>query len=128
MPDDTDSLREDRPDLAPTVPHTPTGGSAGHAPAPGGGEAVPERVGRYRVEGEIARGGMGRVLRVRDDELGRALAVKVLLDEHRGHPELERRFLDEARLTGGLQHPGVPPVHELGRLAGGTPYFAMKLI
>src|SRR5262249_55419065 len=41
---------------------------------------------------------------------------------------LVRRFLEEARLMGQLQHPGVPPVHDLGELPGGRPFFAMKLI
>jgi hypothetical protein len=71
---------------------------------------------------------MGVVLRAHDDELGRALAVKLLLGPPEARPELERRFVEEARLTGQLQHPGVPPVHELGRLEDGRPYFAMKLV
>jgi serine/threonine-protein kinase len=101
-------------------------------PAPGAAAPVSaqalERVGRYRVEAELARGGMGVVLRARDPDLDRPLAVKVLLPQHRGRPDLEQRFLEEARLTGQLQHPGVPPVHELGRLDDGRPFFAMKLV
>jgi serine/threonine-protein kinase len=84
--------------------------------------------GNYELLDEVARGGMGVVLRARDPAFGRLLAVKVLLPLHRGEPELERRFLAEARLTGRLQHPGIPPAHELGRLADGRPFFAMKLV
>src|SRR5262245_46746043 len=96
--------------------------------APGDGAAWPERVGRYKIEGEVGRGGMGVVLRAQDPDLGRALAVKLLLAGPGERAEFERRFLEEARLTGQLQHPGVPPVHELGRLEDGRPFFAMKLV
>jgi serine/threonine-protein kinase len=77
---------------------------------------------------EVGRGGMGVVYRAHDPELHRTLAVKVLLPEHRGDPGLERRFLEEAQLTAQLQHPGIPPVHRIGRLADGRPFFAMKLV
>ena len=62
--------------------------------------------GRYQLLGEIARGGMGAVLKGRDTDLGRDLAVKVLLEQHRDHPELVRRFVEEAQIGGQLQHPG----------------------
>ncbi len=71
---------------------------------------------------------MGVVLRARDPDLRRPLAIKMLLEEHQGRPELVQRFREEARLTGQLQHPGVPPVMELGALPDGRPFFAMKLI
>jgi serine/threonine-protein kinase len=99
----------------------------GGATQPSTGE-LPARAGRYRIEGEVARGGMGCVLRAFDPDLERSLAVKALLSKHRGSPEAERRFLEEARITGQLQHPAIPPVHEVGRLDDGRPYFAMKLI
>lgn len=87
--------------------------------------ALPPAAGRYRIEEEIARGAMGRILRVRDEDFDRPLAMKILL----GHgADLERRFVREARITGLLQHPGVPPVHALGRLEDGRPYFVMKLV
>jgi hypothetical protein len=71
---------------------------------------------------------MGTVFRAYDPDIRRSLAVKVLQDRHRGRADLERRFLSEAQLTGQLQHPGVPPVHEIGRLSDGRPFFAMKLV
>jgi serine/threonine protein kinase/Flp pilus assembly protein TadD len=89
---------------------------------------LPARLGRYRIEEEIARGGMGRVVRVHDEDFGRPLAMKVTLRTVQGRGDLEQRFLREARITGRLQHPGVPPVQELGRLPDGRPYFIMKLI
>ncbi len=84
--------------------------------------------GRYHLVGEIARGGMGAVLKGRDVDLGRDLAIKVILEEHREIPEMVRRFVEEAQIGGQLQHPGIIPVHELGRFPDGRLYIAMKLI
>jgi tetratricopeptide (TPR) repeat protein/tRNA A-37 threonylcarbamoyl transferase component Bud32 len=87
-----------------------------------------EQIGRYQLLEEIAEGGMGKVLRVRDPDFERTLAIKVMKPKASEHPTAQRRFLEEARLTGRLQHPGIPPVHELGRLDNGSPFFAMKLV
>jgi tetratricopeptide (TPR) repeat protein len=88
----------------------------------------PEQTGdRYQLQGEIARGGMGAVLRGRDVDLGRDLAVKVLLEKHADNPEVARRFLEEAQIGGQLQHPGVVPVYDVGRF-GERPFFTMKLV
>jgi hypothetical protein len=84
--------------------------------------------GRYEVQGEIARGGMGAILKGRDTDLGRDLAIKVLLDAHKDKPEVVRRFLEEAQISGQLQHPGIVPVYELGRFADERPFFTMKLV
>jgi serine/threonine-protein kinase len=119
---------EPRPDTPPLdAAATSPPAAPGAAPNPAG-EAPPAQAGRYLLEGEIAAGGMGRVYRAYDPELGRSLAVKVLLERHRDLPELEKRFRAEAQITGQLQHPGIPPVHEVGTLADGRPFLAMKLI
>jgi serine/threonine-protein kinase len=110
------------PDVAATLRQetvSDAGGSA--APLP------PARLG-YELRQELGRGGMGVVLTCRDNALGRDLAVKALRPEHREDPAAERRFLEEAQITGQLQHPGVVPVHHVGRLPDGRPYFAMKLV
>ncbi len=86
------------------------------------------RTARLQLLGEIARGGMGAVLKGRDTDLGRDLAVKVLLDRHRDSPEMVRRFIEEAQIGGQLQHPGIVPVYELGQFADLRPFFAMKLV
>ncbi len=83
---------------------------------------------RVQLLGEIARGGMGAVLKGRDPDLGRDLAVKVLLEKHEDRPELVRRFVEEAQIGGQLQHPGIVPVYELGAFADRRPYFTMKLV
>jgi serine/threonine-protein kinase len=94
-----------------------------HAPrgAPGLGSPL-------QLHDEIARGGMGAVLRGHDTALGREVAVKVLLPAHAEKADLVQRFLEEAQIAGQLQHPGVTPVYELGRLADQRPYFTMKLV
>jgi serine/threonine-protein kinase len=84
--------------------------------------------GQLQVLGEIARGGMGAVLKGRDTRLGRDLAVKVLLETHQGKTELVQRFVEEAQIAGQLQHPGIVPVYELGQFPDKRPYFTMKLV
>lgn len=83
---------------------------------------------RYQLQGEIARGGMGAILKGRDTDLGRDLAIKVLLDEHKTKPQVIQRFVEEAQIGGQLQHPGIVPVYELGQFADERPFFSMKLV
>lgn len=82
---------------------------------------------RYQLSGEIARGGMGAILRGRDIDLGRDLAIKVLLEKYTHRPEVARRFIEEAQIGGQLQHPGVVPVYDIGHF-GDRPFFTMKLV
>jgi WD40 repeat protein len=91
-------------------------------------EAVPLAVGRYEIVGEIARGGMGVVYRATDRGLNREVAVKVVRAVFHNSAAAVRRFNDEATITGQLQHPGIPPVHEVGTLPDGSPFLAMKLV
>lgn len=82
----------------------------------------------YEIHGEIARGGMGVILRARDRVLGREVALKVLQGRHRGDPTIRRRFVQEARIAARLRHRGIAAVHELGTLDDGRPFFAMELV
>jgi eukaryotic-like serine/threonine-protein kinase len=79
----------------------------------------------YAIEGEFARGGIGRILRARDRILDRPVAIKALLRTTR---ESTARFLREATITARLQHPAIVPIHEIGRWPSGEPFYAMKLI
>ena len=107
-------LDDDEPLVRPRCPEMP---------------ATPEGSwGRYQLQGEIARGGMGAVIKGRDVDLGRDLAIKVLLESHRANHDVVRRFVEEAQIGGQLQHPGIVPVYELGTCADRRPYFAMKLV
>ncbi len=83
---------------------------------------------RYRLDGEIARGGMGAIIKGRDVDLGRDLAIKVLLDSHKDKPEVVQRFIEEAQIGGQLQHPGIVPIYELGQFGDQRPFFSMKLV
>jgi serine/threonine-protein kinase len=83
---------------------------------------------RYQLQNELGHGGMGAVFKGRDPNLGRELAVKVLLTKHRNRPDLVRKFVEEAQIGGQLQHPGIVPVYELGTFADTRPYFTMKLV
>jgi serine/threonine-protein kinase len=112
------------PTDAPPQPLGDTDASAAaEAPA-----SLPRRLGRYEVLEEIARGGMGAIMRVRDPELHRDLANKVMRPELRDEPDLVRRFVEEAQITAQLPHPGIVPVHDIGRDEAGLPFLAMKLV
>src|SRR5262249_10353952 len=80
---------------------------------------------RYRIDGEIARGGMGAVLKGRDPDLGRDVAIKVLREDLRDNGDLVGRFVEEAQIGGQLQHPGMVPIYELGTFADQRPFFSM---
>ncbi|MEU8435307.1 protein kinase [Streptomyces sp. NPDC029216] len=70
--------------------------------------------GRYRIDARLGQGGIGEVWRAHDEELGRPVAVKVLL-EFDASEELLRRFRREAAIGARLQHPGITVVHDTGR-------------
>jgi tetratricopeptide (TPR) repeat protein len=114
--------------LRPPLDTTPLPGGSGRETAADDREALRVALGATGRLELLGTGGVGEVYRGEDPVLGRELAVKVLRPEHRGRAELERRFEAEARLTGRLGHPGVVPVHALGRLPDGRPYFTMKLV
>ena len=75
-----------------------------------------------------AEGAMGTIVLARDELLGRSLVLKILHERHRDNPELRGRFLREASITAQLQHPGIPPVFNVGTLTDGRPYFTMRLV
>lgn len=104
--------------------------------------------GRYREFEAVGQGGMGVVYLALDTHLGRRVALKVVRGAAGEPPEspvrieppqsespvseafaeLESRFLREATITGAMEHPGVVPVYELGRTAGGVPYYTMRFV
>ncbi|NOY82300.1 MAG: serine/threonine protein kinase [Kiritimatiellaeota bacterium] len=82
--------------------------------------------GRYVYIEDICTGGMGRVVRARDTRLERIVAVKVLRASHLSRPLLARRFAAEAKITANLIHPGIVPVHDIGRDNHGRHFFIME--
>ena len=83
---------------------------------------------RFRVIRPHAKGGLGAVFVARDGELNREVALKQILEQHADDPTSRARFLNEAEITGGLEHPGIVPVYGLGTYAGGRPFYAMRFI
>ena len=83
---------------------------------------------RYELAEEIGRGGRGAVFWAHDSVLKRKVAVKVLRDSGSSNDHVLQRFVTEARVAGQLQHPGIAPVYDLGRLEDGRPFLAMKLV
>ena len=71
---------------------------------------------------------MGEVYLAIDRTLGRQVAVKILQARYKPGSAVARRFVEEAQIAGQLQHPGIPPIYELGTLPDGRPFLAMKLI
>ena len=82
----------------------------------------------YEIIGEVARGGMASIIAARDPDLCREVAVKVLHPKCMRDTNVVKRFVEEAQISGQLQHPGIVPVYELGLLADHRPYFSMKLV
>jgi serine/threonine-protein kinase len=87
-----------------------------------------ESSGRFRFLRPHARGGLGEVNVALDQELHREVAVKEIQTRYADDYTSRSRFLQEAEITGGLEHPGVVPVYSLGAYADGRPYYAMRLI
>ncbi|MDZ4783308.1 MAG: protein kinase [Planctomycetia bacterium] len=96
----------------------------------------------FELVREIGRGGMGQVFEARQKSLRRSVAIKAMSigktsarhgrlgakAAERNTQELRGRFLREAEVTGGLQHPGIVPVYAVGAAEDGQPYYAMRLI
>ncbi len=104
----------------------PGGPRSGQKPVPELLARRPKAGERYLVEAEIARGGMGAVLRAVDCDIRREVAVKYLLDQT--DPAKKLRFVEEAQITGQLEHPNIPPVHELGVDTQKRLFFSMKMV
>jgi serine/threonine protein kinase len=83
---------------------------------------------RFRVLRPHAKGGIGAVFVALDAELHREVALKQIQDHHADDPVSRARFLLEAEITGGLEHPGIVPVYGLGSDAVGRPFYAMRFI
>jgi len=83
---------------------------------------------RFRILRPHAKGGLGEVFVAHDEELHREVALKEIQDRHADNQDSRTRFLLEAEITGGLEHPGIVPVYGLGQYADGRPFYAMRFI
>ena len=86
-----------------------------------------KNTGKYVIQGELGRGGVGAVHKGHDQDLGRDVAMKFLHDKYKDEPSILHRFVEEAQIGGQLQHPGIVPVYDLG-MSDGKPFFTMKLV
>ena len=107
-----------RPSTSPAGPPTTVAFAAADAPA---GE-------RFRIVRPHAKGALGEVYLAEDGELHRHVALKQIQERHAHDPASRARFLLEAEITGGLEHPGIVPIYSLGHYADGRPYYAMRFI
>lgn len=89
-------------------------------------ELLPPSIGNYRKGDVVASGGMGAIHEARQSAMGRKVAMKVMLREGSGSGL--RRFINEARITGMLEHPNIVPVHELGVDSDGRAFYTMKFV
>jgi Tol biopolymer transport system component len=89
--------------------------------------SIGDRVGRFEILGWLGAGGMGEVYRARDHQLSREVAIKVLPAEFLADADRQRRFEQEARAAGGLNHPNILAVFDLG-IEQGAPYIVTELL
>src|SRR5262249_34839101 len=115
------SSQESGPTMAVPPPTAPSSRRAEPGHARGGR-------GRYRVVRAHARGGLGEVFVAVDGELNREVALKEIQGRHADDLVSRARFVVEAEVTGGLEHPGIVPVYGLGEDADGRPYYAMRFV
>jgi len=90
-----------------------------------GESLVPDR---YEFGPELARGGVGRINVVRDRDLMRTVVMKSLIEGNAVSDYVLKKFVEEAQITGQLEHPNIVPVHEIGFFSGGEVFFTMKLV
>lgn len=118
---------------APEAPQFSTGvsseGSLGHVLISTLGEPPEGDTARYTLSHVHAKGGIGQVWLARDSSMGRDVAMKEIRADRSAGAQVWTRFVEEARITGQLEHPGIVPVYEVGRRKGDrNPYYTMRFV
>ena len=98
------------------------------SPVVGTASELPQQIGRYRIERVLGEGGFGRVYLAHDDQLKRAVAIKVPRPERLSRPEAAQEYLAEARVVAGLVHDHIVPVYDVGNTSDGLCYVVSMLI
>jgi serine/threonine protein kinase len=106
----------------------PNTGTPRPGPSPPATERPAPTSGRYQPVRLHAEGGLGVVFEAEDTELHRTVALKRMKERFHQDADLRHRFLQEAEITGRLEHPGVVPVYGMGQDAEGQPCYAMRFI
>lgn len=91
-------------------------------------ERPADSVERYQLRDNFARGGLGKIWLAEDVRIRREVAYKELLPNALKNAGVVERFLEEAQITGQLEHPGIVPIYDLGWQENGTPFYSMKLV
>jgi serine/threonine-protein kinase len=89
------------------------------------------RIGRYEILEELGRGAMGAVYKARDSQIGRTVAIKVILTANLTHEDLghyKQRFYREAQTAGQMSHPGIVTIHDIAEAENGQPYLVMEFV
>ncbi len=114
------------PDIQQTLAGLPSTGSHGQLSTVA---YQPGSRGRYTLARMHAKGGIGQVWLARDGDLGRDVALKELRSERSGDPAVLSRFVEEAKITGQLEHPGIVPVYELSKHSQNQqPFYTMRFV
>jgi hypothetical protein len=101
--------------------------ASGFVPQPGSGP-IAAGTPRFRIIKPYARGALGEVFLARDEELKREVALKEIQEAYADDQCSRARFVLEAEVTGGLEHPGIVPVYGLGYHPDGRPFYAMRFV
>ena len=118
------------PDLQASIAHLPKGlhdDDPFVTRGPSAGESTSQGT-RFRILRPHLEGGLGKVYVALDSELNREVALKEIKDKYADDRASRSRFVLEAEITGGLEHPGIVPVYGLGTYADGRPFYAMRFI
>ncbi|HJZ10669.1 MAG TPA: serine/threonine-protein kinase, partial [Acidobacteriota bacterium] len=89
---------------------------------------IPQKIGKYDIIERIGRGGMGYVYKAVDPILKRDVALKCMLKDIADDPELRNRFMREAQSAGGLRHPNIVTIYDVGEDTNRCPYIAMEFL
>jgi serine/threonine protein kinase/predicted negative regulator of RcsB-dependent stress response len=126
-PKPIDQVGDDRP-AGDSSPAVPTDARDQETLIPGTLDQLDEPKMRFRILRPHAEGGLGRVHVALDQELNREVAFKEIKFEYARRRDAQSRFVVEAEVTGGLEHPGIVPVYGLGHFPDGRPFYAMRFI
>ncbi len=88
-------------------------------------------IGRYEIIEELGRGAMGAVYKARDPQIGRTVAIKVIITTNLSKPDLEhfkQRFYREAQTAGQMSHPGIVTIYDIAEEESGQPYLVMEFV
>ena len=91
-------------------------------------DTLPDLNDRYRVRKIIGRGGNSTIVKARDLQLGRSVALKILKDQYKKKVKVSQRFINEALIMAYMQHPGIIPVYNLGKIGNNDVFYSMPII